>query len=630
MPINPSDEVKAKLDIVEVIREYIQLKAAGINFRALCPFHHEKSPSFMVNPEKQIWHCFGCGKGGDAFSFLMEIEGIAFPEALRILARKAGVALKNFDHTLDSKKNRLLDINLLAAKFFHHQLLKSQQAESIRFYLAKRGLTAETIEEWQIGYSLDSWDFLSRWLIDKGFNENEIFMSGLTIKREGRSGFYDRFRGRIMFPLRDINCDTVGFSARVDPAKEATEKLGKYINTPQTMIYDKSKILFGMDRAKQPIKRADLAVLVEGQMDAITAHQNGFTNTIASSGTALTIDQVNLIKRYSQKIALAFDMDEAGLLAAERGIDVALGAEMDIRVIEIGGFKDPDECIRQKPANWRLAIEQAKPMMQYYFDKTLIGLDLSKAAERRQMAKKLLPIVAKLGNKIEKSYWLKKLSQAIEIEERILYEALQNVKQKNYSRKNDISSIRTPEVKITTREEALSESLLSLGIKFPSFWEDIFNRILPEHLAGEEIRAIYNSLIIYYNYLIEKSSNQDGVTEIVFDYQNLRIWLEEASQEHKTVNQPQVLDRLVLLGDKDYFEFEAEQAQQEIRKISNQLKKNFLNNRLKEITRLITQAESEANALRQTNKQTIEVGANLNQLMEELKRVVIEIRELEN
>ena len=271
--LNPSDEIKSKLDIVDVIREYIQLKAAGLNFRANCPFHREKTPSFMVSPEKQIWHCFGCGKGGDVISFVMEIEGLSFIEALRMLAKKAGVVLKKSDPVLASKRNTLLDILELSAKYYHKVLTDSQAAETARQYLRDRALTDDTIEKWQIGYSPDTWDSLTNFLKSRGFGENEIFLSGLSVKKEKAPGFYDRFRGRIMFPINDINGNVVGFTARVRKEKEEEEKMGKYINTPATMIYDKSKILFGLDKAKMSIKAEDAVILVEGQMDAITAEQ---------------------------------------------------------------------------------------------------------------------------------------------------------------------------------------------------------------------------------------------------------------------------------------------------------------------------------------------------------------------
>ncbi|PLX27327.1 DNA primase [Candidatus Parcubacteria bacterium] len=344
--MQPSEEIKQKIDIVDFLREYIQLTPAGMNFRARCPFHNEKTQSFMVSPDKQIWHCFGCGKGGDIFKFLMEMEGIDFVEALRVLAPKAGVQLRRQNPKVASERARLLDIMDISRRYFHKVLMESSSAKQAREYLTKRGLTESDLMEWQIGYSLDSWDGLLKVLKKQGYNETEIEKTGMIISNQQRRSYYDRFRARIMFPINDINGNVVAFSARVSPEKEATEQMGKYINSPQTVLYNKSNILFALDKAKREIKLKDQAIIVEGQMDAVSAHVNGYKNVIASSGTALTIDQLTILKRYSNNIALAFDTDEAGHMAADRGIREAMKLDMNIKVILVPEGKDPDDCIR--------------------------------------------------------------------------------------------------------------------------------------------------------------------------------------------------------------------------------------------------------------------------------------------
>jgi len=646
----PSDEIKSRLDIVEVIRDYIQLKPAGINFRALCPFHREKTPSFMVSPEKQIWHCFGCSRGGDIFSFVMEMEGINFVEALRLLAPKAGVTLRKQDPKLTSQRNRLLDIVELSSKYYYKMLMGSDSAKNARKYLAERGLTEETIEEWRIGYSPDSWDDLLNFLKSKSYNENEIFLAGMSVKKEGTGRFYNRFRGRIMFPIKDVNGNVVAFSARVSPEKEAEEKMGKYINSPQTMIYDKSKILFGLDKAKMEIKKQDLAILVEGQMDVITAHQHGFAplnkvsdeiggnklvadgglkpptsdtyltgfaNVVASSGTALTAEQVALLKRYSPNIALAFDMDAAGDLAAERGIAQAMAAEMNIKVVELPSGKDPDECIKQNPDEWRNAVTSAKPVMQYYFDKHLAKLDLEQVEARRQAAKALLPVIAKLGNKIERDFWLKKLSQTIDVAENYLREALQNAKERQGTPRNAKERQGTPDVHpMRNREEMLSELLLALMLKFPLQIEYVIGQINADQIVGLSNQAIYKSLIIYYNKAINSAQNEQGEL-LEINYQNFRNRLEQNINSGEETSQLQVLDRLVLLADKDFYNYNQEHAKEEIIKIITTLKKYYLADRLKEITKLIAQTEKEGNE------------DKLRDLMEEFRAMTEEIREME-
>jgi len=621
----PSDEIKSRLDIVDLLREYIPLKPAGINFRALCPFHREKTPSFLVSSEKQIWHCFGCEKGGDIFSFIMEMEGVSFVEALRILAPKAGVTLKRQNSKLTSQRNRLLDILEISSRYYHKILLEDKRGKEALNYLNKRGLNEETITEWQLGYSPDSWDDLINLLKGKGFNDNEIFLAGMSVKKEGTGRFYNRFRGRIMFPISDINGNIVAFSARVSPEKEKEEKLGKYINSPQTMIYNKSGIIFGLDKAKMMIKSEDLAIVVEGQMDVITAHQNGFKNIVASSGTALTNNQIKALKRYSNNISLAFDMDEAGQLAADRGGREAMREEMNIKVILLPTGKDPDEFIRNNPEKWQAAIKSAKPMMQYYFDKVFLELNLEKIEDRRLAAKKLLNIIVQLGNKIEENFWLKKLSEKIDVPENLLREAIDakpaTVQDKTPDNidKNKI---------IQSRGEMLSELLLVLVMKFPGLLDYVASNIYVDQLAGIDNKVFYKNLIIYYN-SIKGNEIDKTESEIKIDYNNFKDWLEnllitnkenESSPKVSGIHSDQLklFDKLVLLGDKDYYDLNRKQANSEINKIIAYLKKFYLANRMKEIEKLIMQAEKEND-----DEKTAE-------LMEELKTLSDEFKEIKN
>ncbi|MBU0722348.1 DNA primase [Patescibacteria group bacterium] len=644
---NPSEEIKSKLDIVDVIREYIQLKAAGLNFRAHCPFHREKTPSFIVSPGKQIWHCFGCGKGGDVFSFVMEIEGLSFVETLRLLAKKAGVILKKADPALTSKRNALLDILELSAKYYHKILTHSQAALTARKYLHERALTDDTIVKWQIGYSPDTWDSLSNFLKSRGYGENEIFLAGLSVKKEKTPGFYDRFRGRIMFPIHDINGNVAGFTARVSPDKETEEKIGlsaetfvkagKYINTPATMIYDKSKILFGMDKAKMSIKAEDAAILVEGQMDAITAEQNGFNNIIASSGTALTAEQVNLIKRYSNNLFLSFDMDKAGDLAAERGIAQAMQAEMNIKVIEIQGAKDPDECIKNNPESWRQAVQNAKPMMRYYFDKTFLNLNLKDYEGQNKAEKILLPIIAKFGSKTEQDYWLKKLSQEVDANENFLREKLGEIIKKQNQTNSPVKLLDQAPKELNqlkpSREQMLSELLLAFVIRFPAHLEYVINHIGPEDLAGESNRVFYKNLILYYNKLIDLWTREGENFALAINYLSLKEWLSNADNftqggDVKMDDQPDnykclsLLDRLVLLADKDFYDYSEEQVRAEIINIAAALKVNYLNHRRHAIAKLIATLEKENISGQGKNEE-------LKNLMEEFKALTEEMNLIE-
>ncbi len=597
--MNQAEDIKSKLDITEILGEYISLRPAGSNFRAVCPFHQEKTPSFMVSPEKQIWHCFGCGRGGDIFGFVMEMEGLTFGEALRVLAPKAGVVLKQEDIEVSSKRSRLLDAMEIARDYYHRQMLGN---EAIKKYLKDRGLNEETVRNFKIGYSPESWDDVINLLRGKKFSDEEIFLAGLSIKKEGTGKSYNRFRDRVMFPINDAAGQTIGFSARINPNNSTpeAEKTGKYINSPQTQIYDKSRVLFALDKAKQAIKQNNLAIVVEGQMDAISSHQHGFINTVASSGTALTAEQVKLIKRYTNNVALAFDADSAGQMAADRGIKEAMEAELDIKVIVIPSGKDPDEVLRHNPAEWEAAVKDAQPMMEYYFAKVFSTVDLSQAAEKRLAAKKILEMIVKFKSKIESDHWLKRLSQKIDIDEGVLRETIGTIKQPepaNVSRKmlaDDRISLKE------SREEKLSLLLLSLILKYPDLVEYVVNNMTGEQLAGAANRLFYNQLIIYYN------------TNRALEYHDFRAHLE--SLDPALAKQ---LDALSLLADKDFAEADINSVKSEIIKIIVQLKKIDLKNRMSEIEKKIAQAERSGDK------------ALMAQLMQDLKLQTEQSKELD-
>jgi DNA primase len=614
--LQPSEEIKSRINVVDLIKEYVQLKPAGTNFRARCPFHQEKSPSFMVSPDKQIWHCFGCGRGGDIFGFVMEMEGLSFVETLRQLAVKAGVKLAKSDPQAASQRNRNLDILDLTAKYYNYMLAKSPKSGPAREYLAKRGLDEATIEEWRIGYSLDEWNALSNFLISRGYKENEIFSAGLSVKREGRSEYYDRFRGRIMFPISDIGGNVVAFTARVSPERESTEKMGKYINSPQTSVYDKSRVLFGLDKARLEIKKADLAIIVEGQMDAITAHQFGYKNVVASSGTALTEEQINLIKRYTQNISIAFDSDAAGEMAAERGGGQAMKADMNIKVIEVPNQKDPDDCIRQNKELWEKAVREAKPIMQYYFERKTADLDLTDIEGKRQAAKRFLPIIARLDNKIDMNYWLKSLGEKIDINEHVLRETLQTAID---SRKKDQGYYKPikktePSQAIQSREERLSEMLLAMMLKFNELIYYLAERVPIDHLAGVFNQELYRNLIIYYNSINNNNFfGSDNISnDSSFEINNFINWANESNINIKDIS------RLIIVGERDFNDIEYENIKNEAIKITAHLKKKYIFARMKEIEKLLAIYEKE-------NK-----SEELKEIMQEFKNLSEETKSMEN
>ncbi len=427
--------IKDRLDIVQLIQEYLPLKKAGANWKANCPFHNEKSPSFMVHQEKQIWHCFGCSKGGDIFTFIQEMEGLDFPEALKLLAGRAGIALEYTpaSEINQSQRNRLLEINEAAAYFWHRFFLDIPGSSAARDYLQRRGLTLETIKEWRVGFAPDQWELGTKYLLKKGFAINDLVASGLTIQRAGANlasgrGFYDRFRGRIMFPIGDVHGSVVGFTGRI--LVETADSGGKYVNTPETPLYNKSRVIYGLHLAKQAIKTAGEAVLVEGQMDVLSCHQAGMKNVVAVSGTALTPEQLKLLKRYATRLLMAFDADSAGQSAGARGADAALAAGFEVRVIRLDPLlaKDADEYLRTNPSAWFTAVAKAEDVMQWYLVNIFIREPPLEPRARQRAMMLFLEKVSLIPFALEREHWLKKMCDILGIEINLAREEFHRLK----------------------------------------------------------------------------------------------------------------------------------------------------------------------------------------------------------
>jgi DNA primase len=590
-----SDEIKQKLDIVDVVKGYMPLQQAGMNFRACCPFHREKTPSFMVSPDKQIYHCFGCGKGGDLISFVMGMEGVDFVEALRILAPKAGVMLKRQDPKITSKRNKLLDIMDLSSKYYYKVLIDTDKAKFAREYLKDRGMLDETIDEWRIGYSFDAWDNLSNFLKKKGFNDAELFAAGVVSRSSSGQKYFDRFRDRVMFPISDVNGNVVAFSARINPIKEKTEKMGKYINSPQTFLYDKSKILFGLDRARTEIRKMDYAIIVEGQMDVITAHQAGFKNVVASSGTALTTDQVALLKRYSKNIKLAFDMDKAGEMAADRGIREAMKAGMNIKVIEVPNGKDPDECINNDIKEWALAVKNSKPMMQYYIDKKVSEIDISDINKVEDVKKFIFFFLSKISAKIEQDHWIKYLSQKTNSREESLREDFQKYTEENLDKKSVKKEVvqNMPKMVKLSKADKLSELFIAIILKYFYLFDYLSDKIEIKHISGESSKAIYKKLLMYYNNITKRSLDNINV----FNYNDFKSWISTEFGDNENIRGDQFanLDKLVILGDKEFSDIETIDAKAEIIRLFTSLKKIYFKAEMYSLERKISELEKKGN-----------------------------------
>ncbi len=615
--LSPSDEIKARLDIVEIIRQYMPLKAAGTNFIGRCPFHNEKTPSFNVSPTKQVWHCFGCGKGGDLFSFIMEIEKLTFPEALRLLAPRAGVVLQRESGPEISKRNRILDLLDQAARYYHDILLHQTSGEPARNYLMKRGLKKETIHDWMIGYAPESWDDVITFLKSKKFSDDEIFMAGLSARKAETGRYYNRFRGRVMFPLREVNGNVVGFTGRILPDFADRDLQGKYINSPQSIVYDKSKLIFGLDKAKLAIREKESVIIMEGQMDCVTAHEAGFQNVIATSGTALTAEQVRLLQRYTNRVAFAYDTDAAGHLAVERGSEHTLAAELETNIIVLPEGKDPDECIRLNPEGWKKAVEETMPVMEYYIKEISKHIDISSTTDLRAIVKKISPKLAKIVNRVEQDYWVKHVSQLISVDESIIREAV--IKAQTPVQTVDEQPRHQHDPAGANRPELLSEQLLGLLLRFPTFIDSVASRLPIDQIVGSANQAIYRQLVIYYNKNKASGSSQTDRKQEALDYMALRSWLLDYG--HDSASDIQALDRLALLVERNFFETTFEQAQALIGTSIKELRHFYLNSRLKVVTRLIFELESRRD-------RTAADEDRLLDLLKEFKGLAEEIRQL--
>ena len=436
-----ADEVKKRLDIVELISGYTPLKKAGRTYKGLCPFHAEKTPSFVVFPDTQSWHCFGaCGTGGDIFSFFMQREGMDFSEALRELARRAGVTLAPptaQSQAADQQREKLLDIQAAAAQYFHHLLRQSKEGAVAREYLAGRAINSETVERFQLGYALNAWDGLKSHLTDRGYAESDLVTAGLLVKKEETGSSYDRFRDRLIIPIRDAQGRVIAFGARALNPNDVP----KYLNSPQTPLFDKGNTLFGLDMAKKAIRDADRAVIVEGYMDVLSAHQRAHANVVAGMGTALTEAQLKLLKRLTKNFILALDADTAGDTATLRGINLAREAldrqavpvptagglirfeaqlDADIRIATLPAGRDPDDILRETPNLWTEIIESALPVVDFYLQVVSAQYDLTTAKGKSNLVREVLPLLREVSNQVQRAHYVGRLARLVKVDERLL------------------------------------------------------------------------------------------------------------------------------------------------------------------------------------------------------------------
>jgi len=484
-------EIKSKIDIVDFISSYVPLKKAGKNYKALCPFHKEKTPSFMVSPELQIFKCFGCSRGGDVYAFLQEAEGMEFGEALRMLAERTGVKLERQKTSpQEEKRKEILSINNLAKDYFSYILEKHEVGERARDYLKKRGISQKTIETFGLGYAPDSWESLSKFLVGKKYSVTALLAAGLVRLRDRDKSPYDFFRGRIIFPFFGHNQSIIGFAGRTlgqdDP---------KYINIGETLAFKKGSFLYGLEQAKTTIKKEGFAIVAEGPFDVISPFQAGTQNIVGSQGTALTLDQLKILKRYTQNISLCYDTDLAGDAAAKRGIDLAEERGLNVKVITLpNGYKDPDEVSQKDPQSWKEVVSSAVSVYDFFFSSALKHQDLTKPLGKKQIAQELLPIIKAIPDEIEREHYVQRLASVLETDEGVVRSAMEKAEgggSKVEARKEAGGS------KVEPREPGLGleEYILALVLHSPlDLAQKTLHKLGKDDFADETARMVFEQL----------------------------------------------------------------------------------------------------------------------------------------
>jgi len=547
LAVGVAAEVKNKLSVVDVVGETVQLKKAGSTFKGLCPFHGEKTPSFTVTPARDSWKCFGCGEGGDIFSFVMKRDSLSFPEALKVLAAKAGVEIDERTTREDARKARLRDVMESTIAFYHAVLTGSKTGQPALDYLRGRGFSDATIATYQLGYAPGGWDTLARTLAARRqVRAEELVEVGLAQPRQSaRGGVYDRFRERVIFPIRDASGGAVGLGGRILPAEGGTDsqqgisEVGggaprrhppedkdhgpKYLNSPATPLFDKSRTLYLIDRAKGPIRKSGQAVIVEGYTDALMAHQAGFDNVVASLGTALTPGQVALLTRYATKIALAYDVDAAGEKAGTFGAQALesligqlavadTGVELDeVRVVRLPDGKDPDEVVRETPDRWREEVRTAQPIVDYLIDQHARAFDLKTPGGKTRFVKAIVPTLRAIPNPVMRDAYLQTIHRVSGVEERTVLEVLHQrpdaiAVQGRITADAVIGAADAlPVDRILAAITPVEEELLRLILLVPDQQLRASDEIGPDQLPSTPARELFRAIIV------QRAANDQGV-----------------------------------------------------------------------------------------------------------------------
>jgi len=563
------EEVKSKTDIVALVSEYVPLTKSGKNYKGLCPFHNEKTPSFMVSPELQIFKCFGCGKGGDVFSFIKEIEGLEFRETLELLAKRAGVKLsrRKFTQTPeDAKLKKIIEINELSSNFYNYILKNHKVGERALDYLRKRGISNDAIDVFKLGYSPNTWDSVLNFLTKRKYDVVDIAASGLIVPRENAGGFYDRFRGRLIVPLRNQRGEVVSFSGR-SLGKEDP----KYINGPETLSYKKDRYLYNLDLARREMKKEKQAILVEGYFDVISPYMAGFKNIVASSGTSLTVGQLSLIKNYAREVMIFYDTDLAGIEATKRALNLISSVGLDVKVgILPEGIKDPDEAVRKGKKIFVQSLKDASSIYDFYFKYALKENDPTEPLGKKRISDFLLPLIASINHDIERALYIKKLADLIGVSDEIIKQALSRCA----SGRNAVESggLGPVSPKLTSEEY-----IMSLVLKSPiDLAQKTLYKLSTNDFTNDLCGSVFSRLK---EYLLDKERF------LVKNFYNKLSDEERNLAERLYLMEMEILDR----GDEDILD-------KEIKKVFDIIKKETLKRRLKDLSLKIKEAEESDNA----------------------------------
>ena len=584
-------EIKSHVDIVNLINEYVPLRKGGKNYKGLCPFHDEKTPSFMVSPELQIFKCFGCDKGGDAIKFIQEIEGLEFREALEFLAKKSGIVIKrtNFMRSPEEvKAKKILEINQISAEYFHYILKNHKFGKKALEYLKNRGITDTTIDIYKIGYAPNSWDGVLNFLLKRKYDISLIAASGLVVPKEKGKGFYDRFRGRVILPLRNERSEIISFSGRglgdVEP---------KYLNGSETLVFKKERFLYNLDLARSEIKKKKEAVLVEGYFDAITPFQEGFKNVVASLGTSLTTGQLSLIKRFSDTLIIFYDTDNAGIEATKRALSLAQGIGLDVKVgVLPDTLKDPDEAVRQSRKIFEEALNSSVSVYDFYFNYAKRQYKIEDSLGKKKAADFLLPIISEIEHTIQKAHYIKELAKLLDVSEDVIVESIKKYDVRGYEKKEAGSDRKISSPKLTPQEY-----MIALILKSPvDLAKKTLYRLSSDDFVNEVISSVFLKLK---EYLLDKER---------FLLKNFCLKLAE---EEKAIVEKLHLMELPIA---DYMEEDEEALDKEIKKIFDIMNKETLRRKLRNISRKIKEVEDgpDKNLVRELQEEFLSLSGKIN------------------